>query len=152
MIANSRFACLTYHVIGSGEDQYTVSERQLRDHLTVLKQEAFTIEGFDGLETRLRANQALPERYAVITLDDGDGSSLLAADVLQEYGCGATFFLTRDRSEKDSRFLRRPGICELRRRGFSLGTHGTSHRKLTFMPEKSCIAELAESKEWLEDV
>ena len=40
----------------------------------------------------------------------------------------------------------------MRTRGFSLGTHGTSHQKLTFLPEHLCLAELTESKQWLEDV
>jgi len=40
----------------------------------------------------------------------------------------------------------------LRRGGFSVGTHGTTHRKLTFLPKEQCLAELAESKRWLEDV
>ena len=152
MIGNSRFACLTYHVIGEGRNQYTVGRQILCDHMAFLKGEGFTAEGFDGLETRLRSGQALPERYAIVTLDDGDESSLCAADVLAAYGCGATFFLTRDRSEKKSRFIQRPEIRELRRRGFSLGTHGATHQKLTFLPEHRCLAELVESKQWLEDV
>jgi peptidoglycan/xylan/chitin deacetylase (PgdA/CDA1 family) len=40
----------------------------------------------------------------------------------------------------------------LRKRGFSLGSHGTTHRALTFLPSERCLAELTESKAWLEDV
>ena len=152
MTRRTGFACLTYHMVGNEENQYAVSARQLRDHLAFLKQEAFTMEGFDGLEARLKSGMPLPEPYVVVTLDDGHHSSMQAADLLAEYGSGATFFVTRDRSEFKSGFIRRSEIRELRARGFSLGTHGTTHRKLTFLPESGYRAELAESKNWLEDV
>ena len=146
------FACLTYHIVGEGQGQYAVSEGQLREHLAFLKRYGYTVEGFDGLESRVRAGKDLPERYAVVTLDDGDYSAMVSADILSEFGFGATFFLTRDRSVGRSGYIRRSEIRELRSRGFSLGTHGTTHRKLTFLPERACLAELAESKEWLEGV
>ena len=152
MIQQSGFACLTYHVVGNEDNQYAVSARQLRDHLSFLRQEAFTVEGFDGLEARLKSGDPLPESYVVMTWDDGHHSSVQAADILSEYGCGATFFVTRDRSEYKSGFIRRSEIRELRARGFSIGTYGTTHLKLTFLPESSCRAELVESKSWLEEV
>ena len=49
-------------------------------------------------------------------------------------------------------YIREKDIPELHRRGFSVGTHGAPHRKLTFLPKELCIAELTESKRWLEDV
>ncbi len=147
-----RFACLTYHVIGEGASQYSVNERQLRAHLALLKAEAYFVEGFEELEARLRMKQEWPTRYVVLTVDDGQESSMRAADVLEEYGCQATFFLTRDRCLKKPGFIRGAEIRELRKRGFSLGTHGTTHRKLTFMPEQACIEELKGSKQWIEDV
>lgn len=150
--SESKFACLTYHKIGAGADQYTVSEKQIRDQLSLLKAEAYVVEGFEQLEVRLRSDQELPARYAILTLDDGHESAMRAADMLEEHGCKATFFLTRDRSRERPGFIRDAQIRELRRRAFSLGTHGTTHRKLTFLPEKECVKELRESKEWLEFV
>ncbi len=152
LIPRNRFACLTYHVIGEGTSQYTLGERQLRAHLALLKAEAYVVEGFEQLEARLRSGQGVPHSYVVLTVDDGHESSMKAADVLEAYGCQATFFVTRDRSLRFPEFIREPEIRELRKRGFSLGTHGTTHRRLTFMPEKDCIGELKGSKQWLEDV
>lgn len=152
MISKKEFACLTYHIIGDHKDQYAVNEKQLRDHLRFLKGEGFEVEGFEQLEGRLRSNLAWPDKYAVLTLDDGHETSMVAADLLEEHGCQATFFVTRDRSQTKPGYIRVSEIHELRRRGFSFGTHGTTHQKLTFLPERSCIAELEESKQWLEDV
>lgn len=77
---------------------------------------------------------------------------MLAAGLLHQYGCQATFFLTRDRCLRKNGYIRDSQIRELWEGGFSLGTHGTTHRALTILPREECVAELAESKEWLEDV
>jgi peptidoglycan/xylan/chitin deacetylase (PgdA/CDA1 family) len=148
----NKFACLTYHEIGERGGQYTLSERQFQDQLALLQKEAFVVDGFEGLELRLRSRQSLPSRYVVLTLDDGHESALWAADLLGKCAGHASFFLTRDRSASKPGYIREKDIRELRKRGFSVGTHGTTHRKLTFLPKEQCLAELAESKRWLEDV
>jgi peptidoglycan/xylan/chitin deacetylase (PgdA/CDA1 family) len=156
MSAAQQFACVTYHIVGELEhrydNRYTVSQAQLRDQLAFLRGEAFVVDSFEQLEMRLRSSEELPCRYVVLTIDDGHESAMLAADILGEYGFKATFFLTRDRCLRKPRFIRAPEIRELRRRGFSLGTHGTTHRRLTVMPRESCINELKGSKQWLEDI
>ena len=148
----NKFACLTYHIIAEGKSQYTVSEHQLRSLLALLKVAQYAVDGFEELETRLQSGAKVPLRYVVLTIDDGHETSLRAADLLQEYGFKATFFLTPQRCLKMPGFIRGPDIRALRHRGFSVGTHGTTHRALTFMPREQCLAELVESKRWLEDV
>lgn len=139
-------------MIGEGRSQYILNEPQLHAQLSFLEAEGYVVDDFETLESRLRSKQGIPNNYVILTVDDGHESSMLAADVLQAHGCRATFFLTRDRCLRKLHFIRESQIRELRRRGFSLGTHGTTHRKLTFMAEQHCIAELSESKQWLEDV
>ena len=147
------FACLTYHIIGDAtSQQYAVREEQFRTHLSVLRSEGYTVEGFEQLEARLRGTGPWPERYLVLTIDDGDASSMRAAEILAEVGAVATFFVTRNRCLHKAAYIRESDIRELRRRGFSLGTHGVTHEKLTFMPEEQCIQELRDGKAWLEQV
>lgn len=152
VITDRQFACLTYHVVGDGRSQYTVSIEQLESHLAFLKAEGFLVEDFEQLESRLRLGQEFPERYAVLTVDDGDESAVIAADLLEKHQCKSTFFVTRDRSRSRPGYIREEQIRELRRRGFSLGTHGTTHRKLTFLSKEDCVEELKGSREWLEDL
>ncbi len=152
VVRNVEFATLTYHAIGAGNGSYTVSHQQLREQLALLRGEGYVVEGFEQLEDRLRAGQTLPRRYAVITVDDGYKSAMWAADMLAERGCLATFFLTRDWCMHRQDFLSSAEIREIRDAGFSVGTHGTTHRKLTFLSEEACLGELVESKLWLEDV
>jgi peptidoglycan/xylan/chitin deacetylase (PgdA/CDA1 family) len=147
-----RFACLTYHGIGDRDDQYTVSEANLCAQLNFLREERYTVEGFEEMQQRLCSTQGLPDRYVVLTLDDGFSDSMLAADCLNRYECKATFFVIRDRCSREAGFIGEHDIRELRRRGFSLGTHGTTHRKLTKLPADQCRRELAGSRAWLEDV
>jgi len=152
VVQNIQFATLTYHAIGEGSNSYCVSQQQLRGQLGQLRGEGYVVEGFEQLEERLRSGRALPRRYAVITVDDGYKSALRAAESFAERGCFGTFFLTRDRCMNRAGFLSPGEIREIRDAGFSVGTHGASHRKLTFLPEEACFGELVESKFWLEDV
>ena len=152
MSTDLKFACLTYHAIGNEFTQYVISEDQLSNQLEFLNQEGFEVEGFEQLEFRLRANGIFPEKYVLLTVDDGHESSLRVADLLESCECNATFFPIRDRALGKPGYLRSQELLELRRRGFSLGTHGTTHRNLTAMSEQACAAELDGSKKWLEDV
>jgi peptidoglycan/xylan/chitin deacetylase (PgdA/CDA1 family) len=152
VVQDVQFATLTYHAIGSGNGSYTVSRQQLREQLARLRREGYVVEGFEQLEDRLRSGRALPRRYTVITLDDGYESAMWAAGILAEQGCLATLFLTRDWCMHRRGFLGPAEIREIRDAGFSFGTHGTTHRKLTFLSEEACFGELAGSKLWLENV
>jgi peptidoglycan/xylan/chitin deacetylase (PgdA/CDA1 family) len=149
---SASFACLTYHDIGEKDNQYTVSHVQMHAQMSFLHAEGYTVEGFEQLQNRLDSDQSLPDRYVVVTMDDGLSSTMLAADCLEQHGFKATFFVIRDSCLKKPGFIREREIRELRQRGFSLGTHGTTHRKLTKIPEEQCRHELLSSRAWLEDL
>ncbi len=152
MSPSQKFSCLTYHVIGDGAGQYILTEKFLRAQLALLNAEGYVVENLEQLEARIRSSKSVPSKYVVLTVDDGHESTMRAADIFEAQGTQATFFLTRDWSLEKSGFIRKPEIRELRKRGFSLGTHGTTHRRLTFMSKETCAEELRGSKRWLEDV
>jgi peptidoglycan/xylan/chitin deacetylase (PgdA/CDA1 family) len=152
MNTDSKFACLTYHAIGNEFTQYVISEDQLRNQLEFLAQQGFVVDRVEQLEFRLRANSIFPGKYVLLTVDDWHESALRVADLLESCGCIATFFLTRDKALEKPGYLRPQEICELRRRGFSLGTHGTTRRNLGTLSEQACAAEPGGSKKWVEDV
>jgi peptidoglycan/xylan/chitin deacetylase (PgdA/CDA1 family) len=148
----NKFACLTYHRVTNDHDPYCITEEQLKSHLELLTEHEFVAEGFEQLEARLRGEVMWPSAYAVLTFDDGHKSNMRASELLERYECTATFFLTRDKCGNQPGFIRTPDIRDLRRRGFSLGTHGTTHHKLTHISVRECVQELQESKRWLEDI
>lgn len=147
-----RFACLTYHIIGTGRNQYSIPLSQFSAQLGLLKSCSYAVEDFEHLEFRVRQSRLMPDPSVVLTIDDGHESSMKASDVLQSFGFRATFFVTRDRCLRKANYISESQIRQLRKAGFSLGAHGTTHRKLTRTPAKDCGIELAESKKWLEDV
>jgi peptidoglycan/xylan/chitin deacetylase (PgdA/CDA1 family) len=146
------FACLMYHFVQENGGQYSVTRSQLHEQLSYLQQQGFVVEDFEQLEQRIRACDPLPGRYALMTIDDGESSCSLIADALSRYGFRATFFVIRDFARKANGYLSEQEIVELRRAGFSIGTHGTSHRGLSRMPLATARQELKESREWLEQL
>jgi peptidoglycan/xylan/chitin deacetylase (PgdA/CDA1 family) len=67
------------------------------------------------------------DRPVLLTFDDGGVSAVLyVADMLDEFGWKAHFFVTAGRIGTHG-FLDRPQIQELRRRGHVIGSHSYSH-------------------------
>ena len=87
-----------------------------------------------------------------ITFDDGCETDLLcAAPVLQEFGFGATFYITTG-------FLHKPGylnhsqLRELRGLGFEIGCHSMTHAYLTDLDDKGLHREIVEAKSQVEQI
>jgi len=146
------FACLMYHFVQEEGGQYSVTRSQLNEQLSYLHQQGFVVEGFERLEQRIKRRDPLPERYALLTIDDGEASCGILADSLNRYGFDATFFVVRDFARAANGHLNEKAIVDLRRAGFSVGTHGTSHQGLARIPLARARKELKESREWLEEL
>lgn len=149
---SSSFACLNYHIIGEGSGRFVTTSANFQLQLQWLIDNGYSTEGFEQLERRLQQPSQRFGKFVALTLDDGDESALASADLLSRFQLQATFFVTWDRSLNRAGFLRPPALRELRQRGFSLGAHGATHSKLTFMTQQACRGELRTSKQWLEDV
>lgn len=147
----SRFVTLMYHNLEHDPaNRYSLPVEAFEQQVAWLKAEGYAIEGFSELEARL-ARGAFPERYVVMTFDDGHRSNLRAAEILSRAGAQATFFLTRDFCRHNPAFLRDGEIRELASL-CSVGGHGVTHAPLSRLDAAQARAELAESKAWLEDV
>jgi peptidoglycan/xylan/chitin deacetylase (PgdA/CDA1 family) len=154
-----QFACLMYHYLSgcrygdAPDSQYTIPLQAFRLHLEFLKSEGFVVEDFAGLQSRIRGRGVWPERYAVLTFDDGCRTNLAAVEALSMFGFRATFFVITGASAAPCRaFLSEREIRDVIGAGHSVGTHGVTHTPLTALPDSSLIEELSGSKKWLEDV
>ncbi len=148
----STFAALMYHNLAPRpEHEYAVTPDRFREQLRWLGDQGFVAEGLPELHDRLASKQALPRRYAVLTFDDGHKSNLLAAEIVREAGFQATFFLTRDACRNRAEFLDEAEIRELSRL-CSVGSHGVTHQSLLKLAPRRVLAELSDSKAWLEDL
>lgn len=152
MLKGSKFARLACYAIGGRGGQYSLSGEAVSGIIGASPGEAYVIDGFEGLELKPRPGQGIPSRYVVLTVDKGHESALWVADFLGKHECQASFFLIRDRSASKPGCVRERDIRQLCRRGFPVGTHGTTPRGLTFLPKEHRITELAESERGLEDV
>lgn len=147
----SRFVALMYHNLEQDPaNRYSLPVETFEQQVAWLRAEGYVIEGFPELEMRL-ARGLFPERYVVMTFDDGHRSNLRAAEILSRAGAQATFFLTRDFCRHNPAFLRDGEIRELASL-CSVGGHGVTHAPLSRLDAAQTRAELAESKAWLEDI
>ncbi len=100
---------------------------------------------------------------AIVTFDDGYRDNIaVAAPILEKFGLSACFFVTTgyiggggrfawDRDDGTDRSLMSwADIRELRRRGFEVGSHTVTHRRMSELNDEELEAELAESRRVLE--
>jgi peptidoglycan/xylan/chitin deacetylase (PgdA/CDA1 family) len=81
-----------------------------------------------------------------ITIDDGGGSALLAADALERRGLRGFFFITSNRIGTGA-FVDRPAIRELHGRGHIVGSHSCSHPlRMGHLPPRRILHEWTESR------
>lgn len=152
------FACLMYHSLADGRfpdplyPKYTTTRTAFAEHLRLLLHEGFYLGSFKDLLGRMAHGRGLPDKYCLLTFDDGHKSSLDLATLMLNAGVRATFFLTMNYCRERADFLKPDEIRRLAGEGFDFGTHGVTHRGLARMPEATMRAELRDSKTWLEDV
>ena len=152
------FACLMYHSLADGRfpdsayPKYTTTRAAFAEHLRLLLHEGFHLAGFNDLLRRLAQGRGIPQKYCLLTIDDGHKSSLELAEIMLQAGVRATFFMTMNYCRERADFLKPDEIRALAREGFDFGTHGVTHRGLSRMPAAAMRAELQDSKVWLEDV
>ena len=90
-----------------------------------------------------------------VTFDDGYRSTLLlAAPVFEKFGIPFHVFVTKSFVEQgDSKYLSRDDVKKLSQLPLAtLGVHGVSHRRFSQLDESTLRAELAESRDWLEQL
>ncbi len=122
-----------YHQVTTADDPYlyAVGTDLLAEHLAACQQSRLPFE---------------------ITFDDGHVTHLRnAVPVLQQFDCPATFFVTMGWTGVEPDYFSWNDIREVRRLGFTVGTHGWSHKFLTQCSAKELERELVQSKKVLED-
>jgi len=129
-----------------GYTRYVVTAQAFREQLQWLKASAWS---------GLSVSQALafPAQPGVaITFDDGCETDLLvAAEVLQRYAFGATFYITSGFLGGKG-FLSQAQLRELSNAGFEIGCHSRTHAYLTDLAEHDLRREMAQPKLELEQI
>ena len=140
---------LQYHHVSSSTPRVTsVSEDEFRAHLDHLRDQNFTILPLEKIITALRSGDALPERTAAITFDDGYRNNYdTAFPILRERGLPFTLFISSGLvGSNDRLYLNWEQIREMADNGATIANHGIGHLYLL-------AREDAESdREWLQRI
>lgn len=89
------------------------------------------------------------DRYVTISVDDGHPTDLRTADLLDNYGLSATFYIPASNPERLVM-----GVAQIREisRRFEVGGHTMNHVPLKSLPRAKAWSEINDSKIWLENV
>lgn len=121
-----------------------ISLNDFRAHLDLLRQQQFVVLTLGQVVASLKEGKSLPQRCAVVTIDDGYRSFLTDGwPLLQEYGYPATLFVSTD-TVGGGDFLSWQELQLLRDEGVEIGNHSASHAYLLDrLPSESVVAWLA---------
>jgi len=89
------------------------------------------------------------DRLVTISVDDGHPTDLRTAELLEQFGLAATFYIPARNPERE--LLSKAQIRELASR-FEIGGHTLNHTSLKSLPEARAWTEIYEGKAWMEDV
>ena len=99
-------------------------------HLEILQAEQFSVLTLGQIVDRIKAGESLPQRCAVISVDDGYLSFLTDGwPLLKEYGYPATLFVSTD-SVGGADFMDWQQLRLLMQEGVEIGNHSASHAYL----------------------
>lgn len=107
-----------------------VSLQDFRAHLEFLSQQQFTVLKLGEVVEKLQKGVSLPQRCAVITVDDAYRSFFTDGwPLLKEYGYPATLFVSTD-SVGGGEYLSWQELRVLQGEGVEIGNHSASHAYL----------------------
>ena len=169
MSKEKRMAILAYHKIGDppagGWHTWSyVPTTEFTDQLQFLKDNDWRVLDAAEFIAALVNQEDLAEKTALLTFDDGYRSNFeIALPLLQSFNYPAVIFIPTDfiglynAFDADIYYEPVEPICtwqelrEMEKNGFSVQSHGLSHRKLSELTMEKQEHEIAESKRILED-
>lgn len=128
----------------------TVSPQDFEAQVKFLREHGYTFLHVSEVEEALRLGRELPEKAVALTLDDGYRDNFTEAfPILQKYGAKATVFMVTNNFGRPERLAWDDAkAMSAGRVGFQ--SHTVSHPDLTALSDSDLTAELANSKQILE--
>ncbi|WP_305043783.1 polysaccharide deacetylase family protein, partial [Geoalkalibacter sp.] len=116
-----------------GDDRYpstNVSVAVFRRQLELLRQNDYQVLALGQVVERLEKGQALPERCAVLTIDDGYESFASGGlPLLKEFGYPATLFVSTDSVGRPG-YLGWEALRRIAEAGIEIGNHSAAHEHM----------------------
>jgi peptidoglycan/xylan/chitin deacetylase (PgdA/CDA1 family) len=134
-----------YHHFGLQEEypSTSVSVEQFKNHLEYLERHEYTVLSLGQALDGLYSDKRLPEKTAVITIDDGYSCVWdKAIPLLERYGYPASIFVSTSHVGGKN-YLSWEQLRKLKEKGFEIGNHSHSHAYFLNEPR----AQIADSFE-----
>ncbi len=151
-----------YHALAGEREapsRYVLPARRFAQHMSWLRQRAYTVMRLSDLASCLETRRPLPARAAVVTFDDAyTDLYLLGLPTLRRFGIPATVFAVTQRVgtcndwEPVGPLAQRPmvGWSQLREMqtfGLEIGAHSRTHRSLAQLNRADAEAEIRGSRD-----
>lgn len=143
-------ACLMYHDVFTERplSKFSVSYDNFADQVSWLKD-----NGYQSADLYADRRKAENKRTIVISFDDGHKSDLRAGEILAKAGLSGVFYLIKDAACKHWKgYLSEQEIKDLAGMGHMIGVHGLDHGWWTHKEEEQLVAEIRETKDWIENM
>ena len=158
---------LLYHAVGPVPDprlgRYTITRDRFAAHLDVLNEQGWTVRSISDLVAARRRGDALGDRVAAVTFDDGFASFAEHAwPELRRRSLPATLFVTTGTVGATAAWLGGLGgdamplagwddLRRLRDEGCDIGAHSVTHPPLDCIDPAAAMAEIVDSGRVLAD-
>lgn len=139
--------CFAYHRFGNGTYPSTnISLERFETHLKFLEANDYEVLTLGEALDRSTSQKDLPEKTAVLTMDDGYSSIMSGAlPLLQEYGYRASIFVCTEYVGAKNN-LSWEELETLQEEGFEIGNHSHSHAHFVELPKDSFRKDLERSE------
>jgi peptidoglycan/xylan/chitin deacetylase (PgdA/CDA1 family) len=136
---------LTYHRFAQDcPSPLCMPTAAFREQMRYLKDNRYHVLTADELLGFVQHRRALPPKSVLITIDDGYRSVYeVAYPILREYGFSAVVFIYTELIDVAPVALTWGQLAEMRRNGFTVGSHTVHHSDLTVPREGESKAEFA---------
>ena len=165
-----KVSVLMYHKVSPGKkEKYRISPEKFASQMEHLSKKGYqTISPDELLEfvnptpacrSGVKERKVFPEKPVLLTFDDGYKDNFTYAyPILKKYKFIATIFLVTqyigkkdEWSKAEEEILSWEEIEEMKREGFSFGSHTHTHPNLLGIPRDKVLSEIRDSKQILEE-
>jgi peptidoglycan/xylan/chitin deacetylase (PgdA/CDA1 family) len=149
-----------YAGCSGSEKRFSLPVSKFQEQIAYLLEAGYEFVSFREVVNTLEKQYRPSDKAVLLTFDDGCQSVYdNAFPILKEYDLPAAVFVTTDPNsnifklctEKESR-MTADQLCVLEQNNIAIGSHGVSHRPLTYLSQDDLRIELADSKKTLEQM